>query len=308
MIAPPRDDSSLGTEGESRLVSVVIPCFNQARYLAEAIRSVLSQTHREREILVVDDGSEDDTRGVAESFPEVRYLRQENGGTASARNLGFQESRGAFVLFLDADDRLLAGALRVAVRSLMDCSTCGFTYGHVRLIGPDGSVLETPPQDPVQSDHYLHLLRHNYIWTPGAVLYRRAAVLEVGGFRADAEGSADLDLNLRISRRWAVSCHGTIVLEYREHGESQSANAAAMLRSSVRVRLAQREFLDGRREQLAALEAGIREARAYYGRRTLGSLAMHFHTHRWASALRELLALARYDPRRLLQQAFVKFR
>src|SRR5262249_14937250 len=154
----------------------------------------------------------------------------------AARNRGYQASRGTYLLFLDADDRLMPDALQVAVRSLEQHPSGGFTYGHVRIIRPDGSLLKTPPQVPVEKDHYLRLLRHNYIWTPGVVLYRRAAIESVGGFRPKAGGSADLDLNLRIARLWPVHCHGEVILEYRDHNVSQSANAAEMLSSTIRVR------------------------------------------------------------------------
>src|SRR5215510_9955550 len=122
--------------GAASLVSVIIPCYNQARYLGEAITSVLDQTYRPLEIVVVYDGSQDDTRKVAESFREVRYLYQGNQGTAAARNRGYRESRGAFLLFLDADDRLLPTALEAAVRPLEENSSYGLTYGFVRVIRP----------------------------------------------------------------------------------------------------------------------------------------------------------------------------
>src|SRR5262249_47623762 len=292
--------------GAASLVSVIIPCYNQARYLGEAITSVLDQSYRPLEIVLVDDGSQDDTRRVAESFRGVRYLHQENQGTAAARNRGYRESRGAFLLFLDADDRLLPAALEAAVRPLEESPSCGFTYGFVRVILPDGSLLKTPPQFPVEKDHYLRLLRHNYIWTPGVVLYRRAAIESVGGFRPKAGGSADLDLNLRIARLWPVHCHGKFILEYRDHNASQNANAAETLNSTIRVRREHRAQLGGRRDYEEALMEGIRVDRAYYGVRLAGSVAEHFREGRWQLGLSELLVLVRYDSLRLVRQALGK--
>ena len=80
-------------------VSVVIPCFNQAEFLGEAIESALAQSTRPDEVIVVDDGSTDDTPDVAKQFGEIRYLRQENRGLSEARNAGFHASRGEFLLF-----------------------------------------------------------------------------------------------------------------------------------------------------------------------------------------------------------------
>src|SRR5687768_10866084 len=89
------------------LVSVVIPCFRQAHYLGEAIESVRCQTHRHVEIIVVNDGSTDNTVEVATSFEGVRCFSQPNRGRALARNKGLELASGAYVVFLDADDRLL---------------------------------------------------------------------------------------------------------------------------------------------------------------------------------------------------------
>ena len=89
----------------SKLVSVIIPCYNQAHYLGEAIASVLGQTHAHYEIIVVDDGSTDDTERVAARHTGVRCLRKKNGGLAAARNTGLRASKGDYVVFLDADDR-----------------------------------------------------------------------------------------------------------------------------------------------------------------------------------------------------------
>ena len=104
---------------ESGLASVIIPCYNQAHFLHEAIESASAQTYSHREILVVDDGSTDNTAKVTAGYPGVRYVRQENLGVASARNTGFKQSRGEYLVFLDADDRLLPEALRVGVDCLV---------------------------------------------------------------------------------------------------------------------------------------------------------------------------------------------
>ncbi len=95
---------------EEALVSVVIPCYKQAHFLPEAIKSVLAQTYSGVEAIVVDDGSPDNTSEVACRHRDVRCIRQQNQGLSGARNTGLRESRGSFVMFLDADDRLLRNA------------------------------------------------------------------------------------------------------------------------------------------------------------------------------------------------------
>src|SRR5437870_3797289 len=97
----------------SRLVTVVIPCYNNASFLHDAIQSVLSQTYRRTELIVVDDGSSDDTSDVASSYPVTRLIRQPNQGVSAARNAGLSQASGDYVVFLDADDRLLPDAVEV---------------------------------------------------------------------------------------------------------------------------------------------------------------------------------------------------
>src|SRR5919112_4207473 len=153
------------------LVSVIIPCYNQARFLGEAIESVLSQTYPHFEVVGVDDGSTDNTSEVASRYPGVRCIRQENRGLAEARNAGIRHSRGSHLVFLDADDRLLPGALEAGLRHLKEHPECAFVSGWWKIIAADGSPLPTPPQPRVEKDHYEKFLRICYISTPAAVMY-----------------------------------------------------------------------------------------------------------------------------------------
>src|SRR4028119_1234933 len=119
----PRGKQHVGAAG---LVSVIIPCYNQAYFLGEAIESVLAQSYPHFEIVVVDDGSTDNTSEVAARYPGVRCIRQENRGLAGARNEGIRHSSGSYLVFLDADDRLLPEALAVGLRHLKERPECAF--------------------------------------------------------------------------------------------------------------------------------------------------------------------------------------
>ena len=284
-------------------VSVIIPCYNQARFLGEAIDSVLAQTFRNYEIIVVDDGSTDDTRLTAESFDQVRYLRQINRGLASARNMGLETSNGNYVVFLDADDRLLPNALQDGVEALETRPDCAFAYGHVNLIASDGSPLPTPRQIPVRENHYLELLRHNYIWTTGAVLYHRKVLESVGAFSESLSGSADFDLNARITRVFPVCCADTAVLEYRRHNESMSRDYALMLRNAVVVRLNQRRLVRGRQVFETALRTGILTVQEDYGEKLLDVVGKGLRDGKWGAAVSGVTILARYYPQGLLKRA-----
>src|SRR5687768_14974485 len=101
----------------SELISVVIPCYNRARFLPEAVETVLDQTYPNSEIVVVDDGSTDNTAEVVKGYPRVRYLRQHQQGPSAARNTGLRACRGQYVVFLDADDRLLPNHCEISLRA-----------------------------------------------------------------------------------------------------------------------------------------------------------------------------------------------
>src|SRR5215212_9805350 len=119
---------------EDLLVSIIIPCYNQAYFLGEAIDSILAQGYPHFEIVVVDDGSTDNTAEVAARYLEVRCIRQDNRGQASARNTGLHQSRGSYLVFLDADDRLLPSALQEHLECMKEHPERAFVSGHYREI------------------------------------------------------------------------------------------------------------------------------------------------------------------------------
>jgi hypothetical protein len=283
------------------LVSIVIPCYNQGRYLGDAIASACRQSQRDVEVLVVDDGSTDDTAQVAAAHPVVTYVRQENAGTAAARNHGLRASRGEFVVFLDADDRLLPDAVAIGATYLSDHPDAAFVTGHVRLIDEAGTPGVVPDQDHGPAG-YAALLRWNYIWTPGVVTYRRSAVEAAGGFDPSAGGSADFELNVRLARRLPIACHHQVVVEYRQHGANMTRDPAHMLRSAVSVRRRERRHT-GRGAARAAWRVGLQEARATFGAALIDRIKGDLIQGRLRRAGRGLLCLLRYHPVGLVRMA-----
>ena len=124
-------------------VSVVIPCYNQGRFLAEAVASATAEGELVSEIVVVDDGSTDETPTVATRDRSVRYLRQERKGLSEARNSGWRASSGDYIVFLDADDRLLPGAAAAGLETFLRWPHAAFVFGHYELIDGLGAVLPT---------------------------------------------------------------------------------------------------------------------------------------------------------------------
>ncbi len=279
-------------------VSVVIPCYNHARFLGEAIESVLDQTRRDVEVVVVDDGSTDDTAAVAASHPGVVYVRQQNRGLAAARNTGIRASRGEHLVFLDADDRLLPNAIEAGLDCFARHPDAAFVSGDHRRVALDGTPIETPEVPRVQGDHYLALLQGNYIGMHATVMYRRDALARAGGFDSRLPACEDYDLYLRIARDLPVHQHEALVAEYRRHDGNMSCDLRLMLGTVLRVLRAQEPHVrtDPRRRE--ARQAGLAIWKAYYGDELLRQVKADLRTPgAWGRAVREAMTLFRYAPR-----------
>lgn len=252
--------------GDADLVTVVIPCFRQAHFLPEAIESVLAQGHGAIEIVVVDDGSPDNVGEVASRYPGVKCLRQPNGGLAAARNAGLEEADGEFVLFLDADDRLLPDAIGRGLEELRADSEAMMAAGTWQLIGEAGEPLpaDLPRQPP---EAFPALLESCFISTPAAVLYRRGLFAEIGGFDPGVSASADYDLYLRTAARFPVRLHPQVVAEYRRHGANMTRDPELIMAAETTVLERQAPLVADDPELREALERGIERSQAYHGER-----------------------------------------
>ena len=237
-------------------VSVIIPCYNGGRFLRDAIESALRQTRPPEQVIVVDDGSTDDSASIAASVAGVQLYRQLNRGVSSARNRGLEVATGELVVFLDSDDRLLPHALEIGVRELEAHPECGFVYGFSRTIFANRPPLEAKRRF-VDDAGYKRTLEGDSLVPPGSAMFRRATVAAVGGFRAGMALAEDYDLYLRIGRESAIHCHNQTVVEYRMHdGNAISASASRSLRAILRVLEEQRPFVRGKPELERALELG----------------------------------------------------
>jgi glycosyltransferase involved in cell wall biosynthesis len=181
------------------MVSVIIPAFNQSRYLLEAVRSVLAQTHGDLEILIVDDGSTDDTPRVSSHFTDarVRYIRQENRGLSSARNTGIRYARGEFLTYLDSDDLFLSSKLELLLAVFNANPSLGLVSGQAELIDERGRRIGEVfdrglPADPTE------LLLRNPLHV-GSVLIRREWQERVGLFDETLRSYEDWDMWLRLA-------------------------------------------------------------------------------------------------------------
>jgi glycosyltransferase involved in cell wall biosynthesis len=288
---------------EGGKVSVVVPCYNQARFLGEAIQSVLSQGYTDFEIIVVDDGSKDGTEEVASGYAKensrVRLIRQENRGLAAARNRGLAEAHGEYVVFLDSDDRLVGEALEVGVRELEAHPGCAFVSGICRKITADGSIVPGWEQFRVRDDPYLELLRSCPVYVP-AVMYRRSVFDAVGDFDTSYRAAEDYELYYRILARFPVYCHDTLVAEIRRHEANMTRDRTLMLKYNMAALRSQRKRVREDARYKDAYKAGERLWRDWHGAPVVKQVRSHLQEGRWWQGLRGMLALLRYYPQGIL--------
>jgi glycosyltransferase involved in cell wall biosynthesis len=288
------------------LVSIVIPCFEQARYLGEALESAVRQRYARIEIVVVDDGSHDRPEDIVSRYPDVRLIRQENRGPSAARNAGIRASRGEFLVFLDADDRLRPDAVRAGVGRLLQHPDAAFTAGRCQLMDVDGKTAHVQPPHP-RREHYDALLRECFIWMPAVVMHRRRSVEAVGGFCARLDAAADYDLYLRVSRASPIDVHDEIVAEYRRHDACMSADPALMLRATLTALSGQREYVAAHPEYARAFRAGRRFWKDFYGSLVVDRLRADIRrSGRRRQALHAAITLARLAPLCLIRNLLRK--
>ena len=273
-------------------VAVIIPCFNQGHYLGEAIESVLAQTVREVEIIVVDDGSTDNTGQVAAQYQDVQYLGQPNRGVSAARNLGIDHSIAPNLVFLDADDRLMPDAFETGLAALAEHPECGFVYGGFHRVSADGAVIATNRRKQESSNQYLLLLCRNFL-SLGSVMFRRSAIDKVGRFDSSVDASADYDLYLRIARSHPVVCHQRIASERRIHDDQMVGNFALMLSTTLRVHRRHRRFAHSDPELLKAWSQGQLHYKEWYGEQLLTDIHLLLARGEFRKALPRLAVLAR---------------
>lgn len=218
-----------------RTYSVVIPVFNGAETLGDAVRSALSQTLPPLEVIVVDDGSTDSSRAVAEAFGgAVRVFSGPNAGPAAARNRGVKEAAGTWIAFLDADDLFDPGYLAAAEEHLSAHAGVGLLCFGVRIVEgdrPTAHVVHKKTPGPAYTTEGLLSGDVGTICTP---LVARDVFLAAGGFDERYRANEDGHLWLRLSLVTALHQDPRVLLSYRRHGGNASGDVLANARDSVR--------------------------------------------------------------------------
>lgn len=211
------------------LVTAIIPAYNAQNHLGDAIRSVLDQTYRNTECLVIDDGSTDRTADVVAMFGRaVRYIRKPNGGVASARNRGVAEAVGSLVAFLDADDVWVPEKLELQVALLGRRPDVGLIYSGLFVVDERlRRVRELVTHSPEEAVQNALLLQSSTLTSQTAVM-PIDVFRDVGGFDERLSTSADTDLACRIALRYPIDRIGKPLLLYRQHGGQMHLDVRAM--------------------------------------------------------------------------------
>jgi glycosyltransferase involved in cell wall biosynthesis len=219
--------------------SVIVPCFNASKTLRQAIDSALGQTYPDTEVVVVDDGSTDDSAAVAESYGDaVVLVRQPNRGLSAARNAAVVASSGEFLTLLDADDVLLPECVARRVAMLRDDPQLGLIAGYYREIDAEGRLRERVPElrrvGPLPP--FRQAVRRNW-GPPVGWTFRREVYERCGGFDPLLRSCEDWDFVIRVASRYAIGYDPEPHTRYRISQGQMSANFERMLDAARRVRL-----------------------------------------------------------------------
>lgn len=210
------------------VISIIIPAYNAAHLIGETLASIPPACSLPYEIIVSDDGSADNLQPLLNS--DIHFIRNANAGPGAARNAGAGIARGEFLLFLDADDRLLPKAIDRLYAVLTAAPKAALAYGRYIGIDENGDVTSgarplTQPSGQVARA----LFQSNFIVNPGVVLMRREAFESVGGFMPALRYSEDWELWVRLALHHDFAAlHGAPVLEYRRHSQSKTAGTKRM--------------------------------------------------------------------------------
>lgn len=223
----------------SPLVSVIVPTYNSSRFVVSAVESVLSQLYRPIEIIVVDDGSTDETAKLLEPFfDRIRYIFKPNGGTSQARNRGISEATGELISFLDADDTWLPEKIRRQVDCYMANPSIGLIHCDVLQRNErDGQTVHVrQDRERFSGRCYAEFLWANLVCT-SSVMIPRAVLKSVGVFDEFVRGPSteDMDLWLRIARGHELGFVKEPLVCYRVHSENGSSNIRRMLEDEYYV-------------------------------------------------------------------------
>lgn len=214
-------------------ISIIMPAFNSSKYIATTIESVLAQTFNDFELLIIDDGSTDNTSEIVNHYckldTRITLLCQKNQGVSYARNQGLELAKGEYIAFLDSDDQWLPNKLEVHIQHFAKSSNLGISFGRIEFMSfngkPTGKLSNSQLFQITPKDLYYE----NLIVTPSNAVVRRAVIDSVGNFDSNLSGTEDAELFLRVAHKgWKVEGINQVLVRYRTNQVGVSSNLYRM--------------------------------------------------------------------------------
>ena len=289
--------------------SIIIPAYNSGDFLVETIQSARGQDVEDLEIIVVDDGSQDNSFETASSFDNVLAIKQENAGDSAARNTGLARATGEFIVFLDHDDILDPTAISSHQAAFEGNPDIDMVFGSNLQISEAGKVLGENRQSARRYSGRDVAL--NTTPSFSQCMYRKSALDRIGGFQPEALNCADHDLNIRLlGDRLAGFCHGKMVMSYRKHQGQQTRSPSKLYTNHARV-LRWHFGPGGFLEDAGYLTQLLRRWKSHYGQAMPGEIVRSLQQGKSGDAARCFgvfmrtqpysgLGALQYLPRRLL--------
>lgn len=272
-------------------ISVIIPTFNRAHLICDALDSVAAQSRSVDEIVVVDDGSDDDTKAVVLDWATrravpLRYVRQDQAGGNAARNRGIDEATGRYIAFLDSDDLWHPEKIAKQMKVIGPATDFGAVYCGLREtdVGT-GDVISIPALDFRQGDLLADLLVSDVTAPTSCYLVERRVLLEAGCFDLDLAARQDWDMWIRVAERTKIGCVPEVLVDLRHHsGPRTATDPTRELRAYKRIL---EKYKSQRRQQGWAVR--LRALASYHTR--VGRVNLHYRSQRWNAVRHYLLAL-----------------
>jgi len=248
------------TKVKMPIISVIVPAYNAGRTILETIASVQQQTFSDFELIIINDGSTDQTLGLLSTVKDsrIKILSYENGGVSVARNRGMVHAKGEFIAFLDTDDLWTPDKLELQLAALQQNLEAGVVYSWTHFMDEQGKSLHTDKPVFYKGNVYAKLLVENFLISGSNPLIRRQALESVGEFEPTLTHGEDWDLYLRLAARWPFAVVPKPQILYRQTSGSASSKIEVMEKDVLRViekafRAAPLEFQSLKNQSLANL-------------------------------------------------------
>jgi len=219
------------------LISVVIPTYNHGQFIEEAIESVLAQTYKNLEVIVIDDGSTDNTRQALEKYnKEINYIYQKNIGVSSARNRGISVAKGELIAFLDSDDAWLPEKLELQADLMSENKSISLVACGVYITDYLGGIKrEWTPKNPLTHTEFLGQLRiRNDFINSSSALVRRECFKRIGGFDESLQFGEDWDMWLRIAKYYEMRFVEKPLVKIRKHSNLRSYSKVEIIKTDIK--------------------------------------------------------------------------